>query len=171
MSALCHELLTWPIDASRGGVARWKGWERWLSARVTVERGVVGFGLEYACAHIIILAEISSENLLPIRADFVTERDKRDLAEPRLLNPRQLRAREKACCIAYTPLVPRCRNSCMTNQIAGFNGIKFAVSITKDYEYAKSERNYPTSPYSIRNLSRGSTGAYGPRTCSTTLER
>ena len=27
-------------------------------------------------AHIIILAEISSENLLPIRADFVTERDK-----------------------------------------------------------------------------------------------
>ena len=24
MSALCHE----PIDASRGGVARWKGWER-----------------------------------------------------------------------------------------------------------------------------------------------
>ena len=39
-----------------------------------VERGVVGFGLDYACAHIIILAEISSENLLPIRADFVTER-------------------------------------------------------------------------------------------------
>ena len=36
--------------------------------------GVVGFGLDYACAHIIILAEISSENLLPIRADFVTER-------------------------------------------------------------------------------------------------
>ena len=35
---------------------------------------MVGFGLEYACAHIIILAEISSENLLPIRADFVTER-------------------------------------------------------------------------------------------------
>ena len=28
MSALCHERLTWPIDASRGGVARWKGWER-----------------------------------------------------------------------------------------------------------------------------------------------
>ena len=41
-----------------------------------VERGVVGFGLDYACAHIIILAEISSENLLPIRADFVTERVK-----------------------------------------------------------------------------------------------
>ena len=37
---------------------------------------MVGFGLDYACAHIIILAEISSENLLPIRADFVTERDK-----------------------------------------------------------------------------------------------
>ena len=37
---------------------------------------VVGFGLDYACAHIIILVEISSENLLPIRADFVTERVK-----------------------------------------------------------------------------------------------
>ena len=36
---------------------------------------MVGFGQDYACAHIIILAEISSENLLPIRADFVTERD------------------------------------------------------------------------------------------------
>ena len=36
---------------------------------------MVGFGLDYACAHIINLAEISSENLLPIRADFVTERD------------------------------------------------------------------------------------------------
>ena len=36
---------------------------------------MVGFGLDYACTHIIILAEISSENLLPIRADFVTERD------------------------------------------------------------------------------------------------
>ena len=48
--------------------------ERWLSVRVTVERDVAGFGLEYACAHIIILAEISSENLLPIRADSVTER-------------------------------------------------------------------------------------------------
>ena len=35
---------------------------------------MVEFGLDYACAHIIILAEISSENLLPIRADFVTER-------------------------------------------------------------------------------------------------
>ena len=35
---------------------------------------MVGFGLDYACAHIIILVEISSENLLPIRADFVTER-------------------------------------------------------------------------------------------------
>ena len=31
MSALCHELLTWPIDASRGGVARWKGWD-WIWA-------------------------------------------------------------------------------------------------------------------------------------------
>ena len=37
---------------------------------------MVRFGLDYACAHMIILAEISSENLLPIRADFVTERDK-----------------------------------------------------------------------------------------------
>ena len=24
MSVLCHERLTWPIDASRGGVAGWK---------------------------------------------------------------------------------------------------------------------------------------------------
>ena len=56
-------------------VARWKGRGRWLSARVTVERGVVGFELDYACAHIIILAEISSVNLLLIQADFVTERD------------------------------------------------------------------------------------------------
>ena len=37
---------------------------------------MVGFGLDYACVHIIILAEISSENLLPIRADFVTKRVK-----------------------------------------------------------------------------------------------
>ena len=36
------------------------------SARVTVEKGVVGYGLDYACAHIIIPAEISSVNLLPI---------------------------------------------------------------------------------------------------------
>ena len=43
---------------------------------------MVGFGLDYACAHIIILAEISSENLLPIRADFVTERDTAFLAPP-----------------------------------------------------------------------------------------
>ena len=28
MSGLCHKRFTWPIDASRGGVARWKGWER-----------------------------------------------------------------------------------------------------------------------------------------------
>ena len=32
---------------------------------------MVGYGLDYACAHIIILASI---NLLPIQADFVTER-------------------------------------------------------------------------------------------------
>ena len=38
---------------------------------------MVGFGLDYACAHIIILAEISSVNLGPIQADFVTERGKR----------------------------------------------------------------------------------------------
>ena len=37
-----------------------------------MQRGVVGFGLDYACAHIIILASV---NLLPIQADFVTERD------------------------------------------------------------------------------------------------
>ena len=33
---------------------------------------MVGFGLDYACAHIIIPASV---NLLPIEADFVTERD------------------------------------------------------------------------------------------------
>ena len=32
---------------------------------------MVGFGLDYACAHIIIPASV---NLLPIQADFVTER-------------------------------------------------------------------------------------------------
>ena len=72
--------------------------ERWLSARVTVERGVVGFGLEYAWAHIIILAEISSENLLPIRADFVTERDMRAY-------DRNLR-RRSVCARTYTPPWP-----------------------------------------------------------------
>ena len=36
---------------------------------------MVGFGLDYACAHIIIPASV---NLLPIQADFVTERDTRD---------------------------------------------------------------------------------------------
>ena len=40
---------------------------------------MVGFGLDYACAHIIILAEISSVNLLPIQANFVTERDTRTM--------------------------------------------------------------------------------------------
>ena len=44
--------------------------ERWL-ARITVERGVVVFGLDYACAHIIIPASV---NLLPIQVDFMTER-------------------------------------------------------------------------------------------------
>ena len=72
MSALC---LTWPIDASRGGLAGWKGWEREREKRARYgERGMVVFGLDYACAHIIILAEISSGNLRPIQADFVTER-------------------------------------------------------------------------------------------------
>ena len=42
-----------------------------VSARITVERGVVGFGPDYACVHIIIPASV---NLLPIQADFVTER-------------------------------------------------------------------------------------------------
>ena len=51
------------------------------SASITVERGVVGFGLDYACAH-IILVEISSVNLLPIQADFVTERDSRVVLKP-----------------------------------------------------------------------------------------
>ena len=32
---------------------------------------MVGFGLDYACTHIIIPASV---NLLPIQADFVTER-------------------------------------------------------------------------------------------------
>ena len=32
---------------------------------------MVGFGLDYACAHIIIPASV---NLLPIQANFVTER-------------------------------------------------------------------------------------------------
>ena len=41
------------------------------SARITVERGLGGFGLDYACAHTIP----GSVNLLPIQADFVTERD------------------------------------------------------------------------------------------------
>ena len=34
---------------------------------------MVRFGLDYACAHIIIPASV---NLLPIQADFVTERVK-----------------------------------------------------------------------------------------------
>ena len=43
------------------------------SARITVVEGcVVGFGLDYACTHIIILASV---NLLSFQADFVTERD------------------------------------------------------------------------------------------------
>ena len=41
------------------------------SACITVERGVVGFGLDYACVHIIIR---QAYNLLQIQADFVTER-------------------------------------------------------------------------------------------------
>ena len=32
---------------------------------------MVGYGLDYACAHVIIPASV---NLLPIQADFVTER-------------------------------------------------------------------------------------------------
>ena len=36
-----------------------------------MEGGVVRFGLDYVCAHIIIPASV---NLLPIQADFVTER-------------------------------------------------------------------------------------------------
>ena len=43
------------------------------SGCIMVERGVVGFGMDYACEHIIIPATV---NLLPIQADFVTERDK-----------------------------------------------------------------------------------------------
>ena len=48
------------------------------SARVTVERGVVGFGLDYACAHIIIPVSL---NLLPIQANFVTERIMQQIQE------------------------------------------------------------------------------------------
>ena len=33
---------------------------------------MVGFGVDYACTHIIIPASV---NLLPIQTDFVTERD------------------------------------------------------------------------------------------------
>ena len=64
MSALCHERLTWPIDASRDGVAGWKAGREMASARALRWRGVVGFGLDYACAHIIIPASV---NLLPSR--------------------------------------------------------------------------------------------------------
>ena len=39
---------------------------------------MVGFGLDYACAHIIIPASV---NLLPIQADFVTERDNTRFAQ------------------------------------------------------------------------------------------
>ena len=52
-----------------------ENWERdGLRTRITVERDVVGFSfrLDYACAHIIMPASV---NLLPIQADFVTERD------------------------------------------------------------------------------------------------
>ena len=42
------------------------------SARITVERGVVGDELDYACAHIIIPASV---NLLPIQAEFAIERN------------------------------------------------------------------------------------------------
>ena len=51
------------------------------SACTTVERGVIGFGLDYSCAHIFIQAEISSVNLLTIQADFVTERDTPDIPQ------------------------------------------------------------------------------------------
>ena len=40
MSALCHERLTWPIDASRGGVAGWKTGREMASARALRWRGV-----------------------------------------------------------------------------------------------------------------------------------
>ena len=58
---------------------------------------MVGFGLENACAHIIILAEISSENLLPIRADFVTERV---TTAPAVKRCRQLRTTCIMCRVA-----------------------------------------------------------------------
>ena len=40
MSAYCHERLTWPIDASRGGVARWKVEREMASVRALRWRGV-----------------------------------------------------------------------------------------------------------------------------------
>ena len=40
MSALCHERLTWPIDASRGGIAGWKAGREMASARALRWRGV-----------------------------------------------------------------------------------------------------------------------------------
>ena len=49
-------------------------------ARITVERGVVGFGLDYSCTHIIKIIILASVNLLPIQADFVTERDIMEIA-------------------------------------------------------------------------------------------
>ena len=54
MSALCHERLTWPIDVSRGGIARWKAGREMARAHITVERGVVGFGLDYAWKNMCI---------------------------------------------------------------------------------------------------------------------
>ena len=40
MCALCNERLTWPIDASRGGIARWKAGREMASARALRCRGM-----------------------------------------------------------------------------------------------------------------------------------
>ena len=94
MSALCHERLTWLIDASRGGVARLG--ERWLSAHVMVERMWLDLGwITHArillywlhlrkiySAHYVLYILFYHQrkfpayiNLLLIQGDFVTERD------------------------------------------------------------------------------------------------
>ena len=64
---------------------------------------MVGFGLDYACAHIIIPASV---NLLPIQADFMTERVKAVVINPR-----------RACAARVTVLVPYtrpCQSVCLS---------------------------------------------------------
>ena len=75
MSALCHERLTWPIDASRGDVAK----KRWLAHALRWR--VVWLDLGWITHARILLSRLEiSVNLLPTRADFVTERDNESFA-------------------------------------------------------------------------------------------